>query len=156
MDRAQFEHLLIRRANRRRFLAGGLGLAGLLAAVSLPGRPTRAAWIPGTQATPEAAPATNPTFTRDPFSLGVASGDPLPDSVVLWTRLAPDPLNGGGVDPVAIDVRWELARDEGMTEIVQSGTTTAVPELAHSIHIDANGLEPATEYYYRFMAGDAG
>ena len=46
------------------------------------------------------------TFTRDPFTLGVAAGDPDPQGAVLWTRLAPDPLNGGGMPARAVPVRW--------------------------------------------------
>src|SRR6058998_2973328 len=81
-------------------------------------------------------------FERDPFTLGVASGDPLPDGVVLWTRLAPDPLNGGGVPKQSVDVEWLVARDEAMKDVLRTGTASAIPELAHSVHIDVNGLEP--------------
>jgi alkaline phosphatase D len=94
-------------------------------------------------------------FKSEPFKLGVASGSPQAHSVVLWTRLAPDPLHGGGLDPEPIKVKWELARDEAFHKIVKSGTTTASPEYAHSVHVVANGLEPAHTYYYRFFAGDA-
>jgi alkaline phosphatase D len=93
----------------------------------------------------------------NPFTLGVASGDPLPDGVVLWTRLAPDPTaeDGlGGMDPLPVDVRWEIAADDGFRQAVASGSETARPELAHSVHVDATGLRPATEYFYRFMAGN--
>ena len=89
-----------------------------------------------------------------PFTLGVASGDPLPDGVVLWTRLAPDPLAGGGMPPERMTVRWEVARDEAFSVIARSGSTVATPELAHSVHADVRGLEPGRPYWYRFMAGD--
>ena len=92
---------------------------------------------------------------RDPFTLGVASGDPLPDAVVLWTRLAVDPLKGGGMGTAPIDVRWTVARDAAMTDIATSGKATAIAELAHSVHVDAIGLEPDRVYWYRFRAGDA-
>ncbi len=96
-----------------------------------------------------------PAFSAYPFALGVASGAPLPDGVVLWTRLAPDPLNGGGLPPAAIEVRWEVARDEGFRNIVRRGRTLAEPQHAHSVHVEVDGLEPARWYWYRFMAGDA-
>jgi alkaline phosphatase D len=93
-------------------------------------------------------------FETDPFTLGVASGDPLPNSVILWTRLAPDPLAaGGGMPDQPIGVRWVVATDEAMDDVVTSGTATADPAAAHSVHVDADGLDPNTEYYYRFVAG---
>lgn len=77
----------------------------------------------------------------DPFTLGVASGDPLPDSVVLWTRLAPEPLSGdGGMPDRQVPVQWEIATDEGMDDIVGKGNAKARPEYAHSVHIDVRGL----------------
>lgn len=90
-----------------------------------------------------------------PFSLGVASGAPLPDSVILWTRLLPDPLNAASMPPIAQQVRWEVANDEAFTRIAASGTAVASPELAHSVHVDVRGLQPARWYWYRFMLGDA-
>ncbi|MCO5098088.1 MAG: alkaline phosphatase D family protein [Rhodocyclaceae bacterium] len=96
-----------------------------------------------------------PSFPADPFTLGVASGAPLPDGFVLWTRLAPDPMNGGGLPPAAVEVRWEVARDEGFHAIVRAGRTMAEPEHAHSVHVEVAGLEPARWYWYRFMAGNA-
>src|SRR5262247_3131217 len=79
-------------------------------------------------------------FSADPFSLGVASGDPLPDGVVLWTRLAPDPLNGGGMPPQAVTVKWEVAADERMKEVVLRGSAVASPELGHSVHVERSIL----------------
>src|SRR4051812_35100241 len=67
----------------------------------------------------------SPKFSGYPFSLGVASGDPRADGVVLWTRLAPKPLEGGGMGDEAIEVAWQVAEDEGMTKVVQKGTTVA-------------------------------
>lgn len=95
-----------------------------------------------------------PNFTGYPFTLGVASGAPLPTGVVLWTRLAPEPLNGGGVGPDALMVRWEVAEDENFARVVQSGTVEAVPAWAHSVHVEVEGLAPAHWYFYRFIAGD--
>jgi len=97
-----------------------------------------------------------PTFSDYPFSLGVASGDPLPDGFVLWTRLAPEPLaedGGGGMPEQSVPVRWEVAADENFGWIVRQGTARARPELAHSVHVEVEGLEPAREYFYRFKAG---
>jgi len=94
-------------------------------------------------------------FSRDPFTLGIASGDISDDAVVLWTRLAPEPLaEYGGVGPVAVPVRWELARDALMSEVIQRGESLAEPGFAHSVHIDVRRLEPNTEYWYRFNIGD--
>ena len=88
-------------------------------------------------------------FARNPFALGVASGYPHPGGMVLWTRLL------GGLDPVAYPVRWEIASDEAMRTIVASGSAVAEPQWAHSVHVDAKGLEPDRWYWYRFMAGEA-
>jgi alkaline phosphatase D len=94
-------------------------------------------------------------FDADPFTLGVASGDPLPDSVVLWTRLAPDPLEPkGGLSDEPVPVLWEVATDESMSDVVQRGVTLARSDLAHSVHVDVDGLSPGTEYYYQFRAGN--
>jgi alkaline phosphatase D len=97
---------------------------------------------------------TRPIFRTYPFTLGVASGDPLADGVVLWTRLAPEPLDGGGMPMVRIDVDWEIAADGRFSKIVQRGSDVARPELGHSVHVEVSGLEPAREYWYRFRAGD--
>lgn len=94
-----------------------------------------------------------PSFQNYPFTLGVASGDPLSDSVVLWTRLAPDPLNGGGMPQHTVAVKWEIAKDEHFNQIVQRGTELATPELAHSVHVEVDGLEANQVYYYRFKCG---
>src|SRR5262245_21971028 len=64
-----------------------------------------------------------------PFTLGVASGAPLPDSVILWTRLLPDPLNAASMPPIAQQVRWEVAHDEGFSRIAAKGTAVAAPDL---------------------------
>jgi len=96
------------------------------------------------------------TFAADPFSLGVASGDPDAKSVVLWTKLAPRPLDAdGGMKPEAVNVRWEIAEDDAMKKVVASGTAVATPQLAHSVHVEATGLQADRWYWYRFMAGDA-
>ena len=94
-----------------------------------------------------------PAFRSYPFPLGVASGDPWPDSVVLWTRLAPDPLDGGGMPMARVEVGWEMALDRTFRTIAHKGTVVARPELGHSVHVEAAGLEPGREYFYRFHCG---
>lgn len=107
-------------------------------------------------ATRTAAADRKVVFADDPFSLGVASGDPDAKSVVLWTRLAPKPDDpDGGMKPEAINVRWELADDEGFTKVVAKGEAVATPQLGHSVHVEVPGLRPDRWYFYRFMAGDA-
>jgi alkaline phosphatase D len=128
--------------SRRRFLAGAGGLLG--AATVLPRLPR----LPGAWA---AAPATP---SGSVFTLGVASGEPRPDRVVLWTRLASEPLAGGGMPPVPVPVRFEVAADDAFRRIVHAGVAMAEPAHAHSIHVDVAGLEPARWYWYRFAALD--
>lgn len=89
-----------------------------------------------------------------PFTLGVASGQPRPDSVVLWTRLAPRPREArGGLPQRPIAVRWELAADPLFTRVVREGLSVAQPEHAHSVHIEPTGLPSGSEFFYRFVAG---
>lgn len=96
-----------------------------------------------------------PRFSSNPFALGVASGSPLHDSVVLWTRLLLPDLSGVHLGQTAVTVRWEVAHDEKFTRLVQSGQSLASVELAHSVHVEVAGLEADRWYFYRFMAGDA-
>ena len=93
-------------------------------------------------------------FASHPFTLGVASGYPAADGVALWTRLAPSPLDGGGMAPEAVRVAWEVAEDEAFRRIVRKGSELAVPQNAHAVHAEVDGLLPAREYFYRFMAGN--
>ena len=91
-----------------------------------------------------------------PFRLGVASGDPRPRGLVLWTKLAPRPHaedGRGGMPPRRVDVRWEVASDELFTKVVARGSAPAYPELGHSVHVEVDGLAPAHRYFYRFRAG---
>ncbi|MCI0545871.1 MAG: alkaline phosphatase D family protein [Candidatus Rokubacteria bacterium] len=120
---------------RRRFLLGALA----------------AGTLPGCSA---AAPPAAPSVLRGyPFTLGVASGDPAPDGVVLWTRLAPAPLEGGGMPAAPVAVGWEVGADERFARIVARGTAVARPDLAHSVHVEVGGLAPARWYWYRFRVG---
>ncbi|MDT0317304.1 alkaline phosphatase D family protein [Streptomyces millisiae] len=127
--------------NRRRFLtlAGGSALVAALPLAGATAAPRRAV----------------PRLSGDPFTLGVASGEPLPDGVVLWTRLAPEPLapDGlGGMPPLAVPVDWQLAADPRFRHVVRSGVARATPELGHSVHVEVDGLRPDREYWYRFRA----
>jgi len=95
-----------------------------------------------------------PTFASYPFTLGVASGDPRPDGVVLWTRLAPDPIRGGGMPrDESVQVQWRVATDERLSNVVRRGAMVAPPELGHAVHIEVDGLEPDRWYWYQFSAG---
>jgi len=117
---------------RRRFLTGAASAVALAPAF------LRSA---AAQTTPEASL----------FTLGVASGDPGHHSAVLWTRLAPDPLAGGGLrEPVR--VRWEIALDPGMANVIRSGAINARAERGHAVHVLANGLPSNRWLWYRFGA----
>ncbi|MEU4161682.1 alkaline phosphatase D family protein [Actinoplanes sp. NPDC026670] len=120
------------RIDRRYFVLGGAAAAGSL--------------VLATSAS--AAPL-------NPFKLGVASGDPYPTSVVLWTRLAFQPLNAdghGGMPRKPIAVQWQVATTAKFSRIVASGTVNARWADAHSVHVIARGLQPGAVYYYRFRA----
>lgn len=96
-----------------------------------------------------------PVFINDPFQLGVASGDPVPDGFVIWTRLAPDLFDPQALPNEAIVVNWEVAADDKMKKTVMRGQVYARPELGHSVHVDVMGLQPGREYFYRFTCGAA-
>ncbi|TCM39541.1 alkaline phosphatase [Kribbella sp. VKM Ac-2568] len=128
------------KATRRTFLS----VTGAAAALALTGN------LPGVGATGRPKPIGN----RPLFTLGVASGDPLPDAVVIWTRLAPGPLEPfGGMDDYAVGVDWEVAEDEQFRRIVRRGKAQARPEYAHTVHVDVRGLRPWRHYFYRFRVG---
>lgn len=96
-----------------------------------------------------------PRLQGNPFTLGIASGDPTPDSCVIWTRLAPDPLAPqGGMDGLRTVIGWEVAHDEAFSRIVREGRYTCAPELAFSAHVDVQGLEPDRWYHYRFTTSE--
>lgn len=93
-------------------------------------------------------------FASTPFTVGVASGDPASDGFVIWTRLAPDPMElGHGMPKAPVEVEWQVASDEAFTTIVRSGKAVARPELAHAVHVEVAGLLPQRPYWYRFLAG---
>ncbi|MEU3073704.1 alkaline phosphatase D family protein [Streptomyces laurentii] len=108
-------------------------------------------------ATPALVGAASPAFAETgapAFRHGVASGDPLPDGILLWTRVTPTPdaLPGSGKGP-DLTVGWELAEDQAFTRIVARGTTVATAASDHTVKADVRGLRPATAYWYRFTAG---
>ncbi len=118
---------------------------------------TRRQFVAGAAATLFAAPAVlraQSSFVRYPFSLGIASGDPSPDGFVIWTRLAPEPLEPhGGMAMAPMPVTWEVASDERFAAKVAEGEAVARPELGHAVHVEVAGLQPDRPYWYRFRAG---
>ena len=95
-----------------------------------------------------------PKVTKNPFALGVASGSATHDSLVLWTRLHDEGLFGSNLPNAVIPVIWELAADEGFTQMVQSGVANAVPALAHSLHVELSGLPSDQWFHYRFRINE--
>lgn len=108
-------------------------------------------------------------FSDNPFQLGVASGDPLSDGVVLWTRLLGQNLSAAasataasgtwkkqpaGFQSLPTTVDWRVATDDQMRNVVKKGKATATGELAHSVHVEVNGLQPNREYWYQFSVGN--
>jgi len=143
---------------RRTFLIGTAG--GLIVACSDSGSstapPVTTAQV-GTSSTTTTASTLppGPSFSTNPFALGVASGDPAADSVVLWTRLAPDIAGpDGGMDPEPVTVGWQVGANEDLTDIVASGEAVADPQFGHSVHVELSDLEPARTYWYRFFVRD--
>jgi alkaline phosphatase D len=129
--------------NRRQFLASGLAAA--------------AVW-------PMLGAVRAAQFEQNPFALGVASGCPTPNSVVLWTRLIfadaePDMADPFSFAPLPqhppMDVAWEIAADDTFAKVEQAGIASARQEWAHSVHVAVEGLAPDRWYFYRFRAGDA-
>ena len=125
--------LILPALDRRKLLFGAAALGGLTA---LPAAGLAQA-LPG----------------DTPFTLGVASGDPWPDGFVIWTRLAPKPLDwhsGMSFAPKGVHVGWEVASDENFAQVVQKGDVIAYAELGHSVHVEVTGLQPLRPYWYRF------
>lgn len=138
----ELQQILSNPVTRRQVLSGAGMLAGLLIARELP------------------VSADDKTGLPDyPFTLGIASGDPMPDGVVLWTRLAPNPVSldpavpGGFNSTRSVAVGWEVAADPDFKNIVQKGNALATRAFAHSVHVELRGLKPSMFYWYRFKAG---
>lgn len=145
---------------------GGVGRGYRPGAVPTPTDPRRRTFLSSAGLVLAAPALSAPSLVRTPwggrkpgypFALGVASGDPHQDGVVLWTRLAPDPLHRdpahpGGMPAKPRPVGWQVAEDPRFARIVRQGTATARPGLAHSVHVEVRGLRPGREYFYRFRA----
>ena len=146
--------------SRRNILSAGLVGTTLLTAATLERPGTAAAAHPAPAHPTLAHPtldrrptAASPRLGTDPFTLGVASGDPSPDGFVLWTRLAPSPLDDdglGGMPGGRYTVQWEVARDERFRKVLRRGSVSAGPETAHAVHVEVEHLPSSTEVYYRF------
>jgi alkaline phosphatase D len=120
---------------RRGFLAGGMAAAASVALV-------------------RSAAGSSAQGHADLFSLGVASGAPIPGGVTLWTRLASAPLEpDGGLPHRPIRVQWQLSQDQRFASVLRSGSVLARPEDVHAVHVDVSGLEPDRWFYYRFRCG---
>lgn len=137
MHHISFYQNVLQRMSRRQLMNAAAILGTAAVAAPIFSRKTQAA----------------PIFLDYPFQLGVASGDPTPNGVVLWTRLAPKHLEGGGMPAVNVEVQWDVSTTANFSNIVQTGTEIARPELGHSVHAEVTGLEPNKEYFYRFRAG---
>jgi len=133
---------LSKRASRRDFLYLSSWLAGTMALGTLPAQ--------------AASTATRPSrIAGNPFTLGVASGDPLPDSVILWTRLDREALASAATANQLIEVDYELSDSDSFANIIRSETAIAVPQLGYSVHADVKGLRPGRDYYFRWhLAGE--
>ena len=137
---------------RRGFLAGAavLGAAACTGdgEGAAPGDDTSA--VAGATATTENSTPV-PELPGDPFTLGVSSGDPLPESVILWTRLKP---TEGPVPAVPVPVSWQVAADGSFDDVVSEGVFVTDASAGNSVHAEAGGLEADTAYWYRFTVGD--
>ncbi|WP_026208060.1 alkaline phosphatase D family protein [Catelliglobosispora koreensis] len=128
----------MKKVNRRTFVLGGVATAGAFALTM-----------------PNGSKANGLATIAYPFKLGVASGEPDSSSVVLWTRLAPTPLHSsgfGGMPTADVTVDWQVSTNDRFTTLTASGSVVARSADAHSVHIVAGGLNPDSDYYYRFRA----
>ncbi|MCB0958131.1 MAG: alkaline phosphatase D family protein [Acidimicrobiales bacterium] len=147
---------------RRRFLIGAAATAAAITAGcggdGSDGDGASATTATGSGDPVPLAEASAPSWADGPvFTLGVASGDPTPDAVILWTRLALDPTAGDGSGAMPdedVEIAWDLAADERFERVLASATVTARAADGHSVHVDATGLEAGTDHWYRFRLGD--
>ena len=110
--------------------------------------------VASTSVAPTTSPVPPTDLSGDPFTLGVASGDPTDQSVILWTRLAIDSLNGGGMPAKDIEVLWEVSSTDAFDDIVSSGLVTAEERFGHAVHIDVPLSTGESIVFYRFRIGD--
>lgn len=146
-DHSQPEH----KRNRRTFLkTSAITIAAAAATATQPQASARG--LHGNLFEP-AMPQPNPQPL--PFCHGVASGDPLPDAVVIWTRVTPDEnAVPGSMQGTPTAVHWEVSQSEDFTSVVASGDTVSSRSSDHTIHVDVQDLKPATVYFYRFTVTD--
>ncbi|GAA4698829.1 alkaline phosphatase D family protein [Nocardioides conyzicola] len=118
---------------RRAVLATGTAGAAALTVAGLPSGPAAAAG-------------------HRPFRHGIASGDPLPHAVLIWTRVTPTAAStpGSGKGP-RVKVAWEVSTDRRFRHVVRRGTFSTGPSRDHTVKVDVTGLKPATWYHYRFL-----
>ena len=128
--------------NRRRFLQS-TGTAGAAIALSGAAANAQSSLSPRVE-----QHMVEPKLGERPFLHGVASGDPIPDSVILWTRVTPDAdaMPGSGLGE-ATRVEWEIAKDEGFGDVAKRGEVTTDASQDHTVHVDPHGLEPETVYF---------
>ncbi|MEV0945897.1 alkaline phosphatase D family protein [Rhodococcus sp. NPDC049939] len=133
-DPRVFQNNEITGVSRRGVLRGSMAVAAAGLAAAATGRASAQAATPG-------------------FVHGVASGDPLPDRVIIWTRITPsaDALPGSGVGQ-NVQLSWQVAADPDFANIVRSGTANTGPDTDHTVKVDVSGLRPGSEYFYRFTA----
>ena len=129
---------------RRRTLLKGAAAGGAVAV---------AAGVTGPTAAAQGLPPSAGDPALGAFRHGVASGDPMPDRVIIWTRVtsSPDALPGSGMGTPTI-VSWEVASDPAFSSIVKTGSVVSTPNSDHTINVDVTGLATSTEYHYRFTA----
>ena len=138
--------------SRRMFLALGATVVVAACSSSEEGKSSGSTEVASTAPATSLVPPSD--LPSDPFTLGVASGDPDTESVVLWTRLAIDALNGGAMPDEDIDVLWEMSTTESFDEITIAGIATASPQYGHSIHVIAAPANVTGLLHYRFRLGD--
>lgn len=138
--------------SRRMFLALGATVVVAACSSSEEGKSSGSTEVASTAPATSLVPPSD--LSSDPFTLGVASGDPDTESVVLWTRLAIDALNGGAMPDEDIDVLWEMSTTESFDEITIAGIATASPQYGHSIHVIAAPANVTGLLHYRFRLGD--
>jgi len=153
--------------SRRLFLALGAGVVVTACSSESSGSPasdptpdqtpdTSGTTSPADTSTPSAGTTDGPDFDppTNPFTLGVASGDPTDTSVILWTRLAVDPLAGGGMPEDDLEVTWEVSPSPEFDTVVAEGSAIASARFGHSVHVDAElSAVGGREFHYRFRIG---
>ena len=152
LDKICKTHVMTSPISRRMFLA--LGASVVVVACSKDEESADTQPDASTTSAPTTSPVPQVALSGDPFTLGVASGDPTTESVILWTRLAIDALNGGGMPDEDIDVLWEVSTSDQFNDIIASGIATAEVRFGHSVHVDVPLSSQEDFVNYRFKVGD--